>query len=446
MSHSDGDGQPLPAPERTFTFLDHVALWGSLGITLYIMPFGSLLVPALSLELAFLAAVVAALLGGLIVAGVAAMAARSGLSTVELLAQLLGRRFTPFLAALLLIRNVVWAALALSLIAGAAELVSDRALGAGLRPVWVIVFGLAGLALVVAGPQFTVRKLLRRAGLWLALLVAAVVTLSAYMEFEFPAYLRRPAVGGWPSFWQAVDVMLIVPLLWLPLVADYARLGKSVGSSFSGTFLGLFVATAWLGFLGVVYLPAVESGEISGFVVGMQLGLAALVILLLLQTDEVFVNVHSAGVALGSLLPAGRWASLLVPGLAVMALTLPMDFLKFEATLLLLASLFVPLFGVLMADFLQNPGGTQPAAAPSALAAWALGFLLYHWISPTEVVWWQDAMRWLFADALHLPFPLTDEVAWLGAAIPSFLAGFVVHLIGRPVLIGLRPAWGGSRP
>jgi purine-cytosine permease-like protein len=190
----------------------------------------------------------------------------------------------------------------------------------------------------------------------------------------------------------------------------------------------------------------VESGDISGFVVGMQLGLAALVILLLLQTDEVFANVHSAGVALGSLLPAGRWAGPLVPGLAVLALALPLDFLEFEATLLLLASLFVPLFGVLMADFLQSRGGTQRAAAPSALTAWALGFLLYHWISPTEVGWWQDAMSWLFADALHLPFPLTDEVTWLGAAIPSFLAGFAVHLIGKPALIGLRPAWGGSRP
>jgi NCS1 family nucleobase:cation symporter-1 len=435
-----------PAEQRTFGLLDHIALWGSLGVTLYIMPFGSLLVPALSLEQAFLAVVVAGLLGGLIVAAVAAMAAYSGLSTVELLAQLLGRRSTPLLGALLLLRNVVWAALALSLIASSAELVSDRALGAGLRPLWVIVFGLLGLALVAAGPQFTVRKLLRRAGLWLALLVAAGVTLSAYMEFEFPAYLRRPAVGGWPSFWQAVDVMLIVPLLWLPVVADYARWGRSVGSSFGGTFLGLFVATAWLGFLGVAYLPAVETGDISGFVVGMQLGLAALVILLLLQTDEVFANVHSAGLALGAALPTVRWAGPLVPGLVVLALALPFDFLEFEGTLLLLGSLFVPLFGVLVADFLQNRDGTQPTAAPSALAAWALGFLFYHWISPAEVGWWQDAMNWLFADALHLAFPLTEEVTWLGAAIPSFLVGFAAHLIGRPALIGLRPALGGYRP
>ena len=329
-----------PAEQRTFGFLDHLALWGSLGISLYIMPFGALLVPALSLERAFLAVFVAAVLGGLLVAAVAAIAAHSGLGTADLLARLLGERFKPLVAALLLGRNVIWAAFALSLIAASTELVSDRALGAGLRPLWVVAFGLAGLALVAAGPQFTVRRLLRRFGLWLALLVAAVVTLSAYLEFEVPTYLQRPAVGGWPTFWQGVDVMLIVPLLWLPLVADYARLGRGVGSSFGGSFLGLFVATAWLGFLGAVYLPAVETGDIAGFVVGTQLGLAALAILLLLQTDELFANVHSARVALGAILPAGRWAGPLVPGVAAVALALPFDFLRFEGSLLLLASLF----------------------------------------------------------------------------------------------------------
>jgi len=422
-----------PAAERRFGVLDHAALWGSIGVSLYMMPFGSLLVPALSIERAFAAVLVATLLGALLLAAVAAVAARSGLSTVELLGRLFGDRAAPLVAALLLVRNVAWAAFALSLIAGAAELVSERALGAGLRPVWVVAFGLAGAALAAAGPEFTVRKLLRRAGLWLALLVAAVVTISAYMEFEVPAYLRRPAVGGWPSFWQAVDVMLIVPLLWLPLVADYARHGRDAAGAFVGSFAGFFVASAWLGCLGVVYLPAVESADISGFVVGMKLGLGALVILLLLQTDEVFAGVHSAGVALRTLVPLGRREGAIALGALVIALTLPFDLLQAEGWLFLLASLFVPLFGVLLADQLGRETG-RAADAPSALAAWAAGFLLYQWISPADVGWWRDAMDWVFAGSLGLPFPLSDEVTWLGAAVPSLLAGFAMHLAGRAAL------------
>src|SRR3972149_1307710 len=127
------------AQGRLFGFLDHAALWGSLGISLYVMPFGSLLVPALSLEEALAAVVVAAILGGLLLAAVAAVAAHSGPTTAGLLTRLFGERASPLVAALLLVRNVAWAAFALSLIADSAELVSDRALGAGVRPLWVIV-------------------------------------------------------------------------------------------------------------------------------------------------------------------------------------------------------------------------------------------------------------------------------------------------------------------
>ena len=111
---------------RTFGFLDHAALWGSLGISLYVMPFGSLLVPALSLERAFLAVLVASALGALLIAAVAAIAARTGEGTAGLLEGLLGDRSRPLVAALLLFRNVVWGAFALSIIAGSAELVSER--------------------------------------------------------------------------------------------------------------------------------------------------------------------------------------------------------------------------------------------------------------------------------------------------------------------------------
>lgn len=426
--------------DRSFGFLDHAALWGSLGLTLTIMPFGSLLVPSLSLGQAFLAVATAALLGALLLAAAAAIGAHTGLSSAELFGSVLGIRGPRLIGALLTVRNVLWGAFALALIADSAGLVSDRTLGAEIRPLWVLLFGAAGLALAFAGPEFVVRKVMRRFWVWIALLLAVVIAFSAYSEFGVPPNLQRPAVGGWPSFWQAVDVMLIVPLLWLPLVADYSRHGRSVGTAFSGTAAGYFVGAAWFGAFGVLYLPAVETGDIAGFVVGMQVGLIALVLLLILQVDELFANTASASLSLRTALPAsGARSGVLIAGAAAVALAMAIDVVSYEGALLLLGSLFIPLFGVLVADFLQSRGAAQLAAAPSALAAWALGFLLYQWISPADVGWWQDAMSWLFADALQLTFPLTEEITWLGAAIPSFLAGFLLHTVGRVIVARLRP-------
>lgn len=414
--------------QRTFGFLDNLALWASLGATLYLMPFGSLLVPALSIEQAILATVIAAIISGLLVAAVAVAAARSGSSTVGLLTSIFGERMTAPIALLLVLRNLVFAAFALSLIVSSAELLSERALGAGLRPLWVVVFGLAGLALLLAGPEFAVRKVLRRGGIVVVFLVLAVITLSAYMEFEVPSYLRRPAVGGWPSFLQAVDIMMIAPLLWLPVVADFARFSKSSRAAGRGTFLGLFVATVWMGALGIVYLPAIESGDIAGFVVGMKLGLGALALLLVLQLDDVFASSQSGFVALEALLPAGRKLSAAAIACLVIGLTLPLNFLDIEGSMLILGSVFIPLFAVVLADRLLALI-VAPARNPAvALVSWVAGFVLYHWISPPDAAWWRDAMQWVFSDTLTLPFPLTDELTWLGAAIPAFLVAFALHL------------------
>ncbi len=413
---------------RSFGLLEHFAVWATLSAGLYIMPFGSRLVPAMSIERAVLATAVAAFIAGLLIAAIATAAARSGSTTLGLIAAPFGGCASVPLALLLLARNVAFAAFALSIMAEAASVVSDRATGEALRPLWVISFGLLAGLLVRLGPEFVVGRILRRAGLWIVLLLAIVIAGSAYMEFEVPAYLKRPAVGGWPSFWQGVDIMLVVPLLWLPVVADFARFGKDTRSTGLGSFLGVFAMTLWFGTLGIIYLPAVESGDISGFVVGMNMSLGAAVLLFLLHGDEVFASGVSAENALNALpLPRiARSAPALLVTAAAVLVALPTDLLRAEGTFLLLGSLFIPLFGVVIADQLVAREGSRFAPVP--LLAWATGFLAYHWISPPEAEWWLDVTEWLFADTLGLPYPLADEVTWLGAAIPSFLAAFAVQL------------------
>jgi purine-cytosine permease-like protein len=409
---------------RSFGFIDHFALWASLGASLYLMPFGALLVPALCIEQAVLATMLAAFIGGLLIASIAAIAAGSGRSTVELLAEPFGDRGRWLAAPLLAARHLLFAVFALVLIADAAQLISERALGAGLRPLWVALFGAAGLALAVAGAE-RVSADMRRGGLWLVLLVAVAVSASAYAEFEVPAYLRRPAVGGWPSFWQATDLMLIFPLLWLPVVADFARLGGDSRAAARGSFAGIFVASVWFGVLGILYLPATDSGDIPGFLVGMQLGLGALALLFLLQIDELYANMYAAGPVIESL---GVGARSRFGVAALLAAAIPAAILlnvaDLEGYVLLTGALFVPAFGVVLAQALR-PGGR--AAAVPALA-WAAGFLVYQWISPAEIGWWRDLLDEA-TGAAGLPFPLTEEISWLGAAVPAFLVGFVAHAL-----------------
>lgn len=438
--------EPVPPESRTLGALDNAALWGNLGFSLLLMVTGTLLVPALGLGQAFLAILIGAVIGNMLLAAAAVIGAETGVPTMVLYRAPLGIRGSYLASLATLVRNVAWGTLALVLIAEVAATLSERGLGWGARPIWVLIFGALGTGMAVIGPHTIVRQWFRKFALWFVVLVAAVIALSGFMEFGIPAMLQRAPAGGWPSFWQAVDLVVALPIAWLPLVADYSRFSRSARSAFWGTFTGSFVATVWFCALGVLYLPAVNSQDLVGWLIGgMPLGLMALIIVLMLESDGAFANVYSASVSVQNVAPQASQRGLVVAvGVASIALALAVNLLQYENVLLLTGSLFVPLFGILAADYfllrgrrletaaLYQNGGRfwyQDGVNVTALVVWGVGFLLYNWISPGTVDWWVNAMDWLFHGLLRLPFPLGEEVTWLGASIPAFLATFLLYAL-----------------
>ena len=51
---------------------------------------------------------------------------------------------------------------------------------------------------------------------------------------------------------QAFDLVIAMPISWLPLVADFARHGLSGRTALRGTWLGYAVANIWCYSLGVL--------------------------------------------------------------------------------------------------------------------------------------------------------------------------------------------------
>jgi hypothetical protein len=156
----------------------------------------------------------------------------------------------------------------------------------------------------------------------------------------------------------------------------------------------------------------------------------------LLQVDEVYVSAYASIPAMESL-GGGAFARFAPAALLVIAVPVAMlvNVSDLEGYLLLVAALFVPAFAVVLAHALRPERG--PAFVP--VLAWGCGFILYQWITPADVGWWHDALSAPF-DALGLPFALSDDVTWLGAAIPAFLVAFCISLIPSVVrLLSPRP-------
>ncbi len=445
--------RPIPREARTFGTFDNFALWGSLGFSLVLMVTGALLVPSLGLGQAILAVIIGAVIGNVLLALAAVVGADTGAPSMVLYRAPLGIRGSYVASGLTVVRNIVWGTFQVALMAEVAGAATERALGVNTRLLWVLIFGGLMTFLAAAGPETVVRQWVRKFSIWFALLVAAGFSLFGFGLTGVPTMLERSSVGAWPSFWQAVDLIVALPVAFLPLAADYARFSRKSGGAFLGTFVGFFVATVWFTALGMLFMPAVGLEDLPGYFLGAGLGVIGIVIVLGLETDQPFANVYSASVSLQNVSPElrQRQASLAI-GVLCTVLALAVNFLRFEGFLLLLGSIFVPLFGILAADYfllrrrrlevdaLYHERGVYSylgGVNPSAIAVWVIGFLIYNWIEPGTLSWWRGAMEGLFAGVLRLPFPLGEEATWLGASVPAFLAAFALHALSGPLVLSL---------
>src|SRR5205823_12512284 len=98
-------------------------------------------------------------------------------------------------------------------------------------------------------------------------------------------------------------------------------------------------------------------------IAGLTAGWAALVILMVDETKEGFANVYSTAVSIQNLVPRAQQRVLILAICAVMfvgAWFLPLA--EYESFLLLIGSIFVPLLGVMAADYFVVRGRHYDAA------------------------------------------------------------------------------------
>ncbi len=384
---------PTAAHERVFDWRTQASLWLSLGVGLLVIQMGSYLTPALGTRDAMLAIVLGSALGAGLLAWTAHIGARTGLSSAGIMHHTFGSRFARLPVLLNIAQLVGWTTFELVIMRDGSVAIAKDALGwdasgLGGTVAFTVLWG-GVLALLLAGSMVTlVRKTLSRYAL--PLVIASLLWLS----YQFGAQAQAQ---GWDAFWAragdgsmgwpgALDLVIAMPVSWLPLVADYARFSKSPRGALTGTWAGYAVANVWCYALGLLVVSVAAPGaDLVGVLLLAQGGLVALSLILVDEIDNAYGDVHSAAVSAHSL--QARW-SVRGAGLAIavvctaLALVLPMHDL--EPFLLLLSSVFVPLFGVILGrmGLPGSAGATRHKTIDgSAALLWIAGIALYHAIS-----------------------------------------------------------------
>jgi len=419
---------PLPDAQRVFRWHEHASLWFSLGVGLLVMQVGAFLVPAVGTRDALLAIVIGSAVGAALLAWTARVGCESGLASAGLMHAVYGSAFARLPVLLNIVQLIGWATFELVIMREGTQAITAQALG--LSPtagavLGSLLWGAVLLALLTGSMVRLVRRFVARFGLPLVVLSLLWLTWQFGLRLQaqgFDAFWQRPGNGGMGLF-SAVDLVIAMPVSWLPLVADYARHGLrargGLGGAFGGTWIGYLAANIWCYALGVMVVSTTEPG--TALVTALLLaqgGLVALGLVLIDELDNAYGDVYSGAVSAHSLRPrwsVRRWGLALAALCIVLALLLPMHAL--EPFLLMLSSVFVPLYGVILGRL-----GTRPAAARvgaqridwTAAAIWLLGIANYH--------------------------VLAQLAPQFGAALPTLLLTFVLAWISRPAAAVLRAA------
>lgn len=382
---------PISRESRNLTGWDFFLLWSGAAISLSEIWAGGLLLP-----LGFVGGLIAILLGHIIgntpMATSGLIGSRHGVPAIVSTRGALGNRGSFLPAVLNVIQLVGWTAVMLWIGGRAAadllplSILGDRG--------WIALLGILTTLWALAGHRLW--KWIQRAAVLFLLALSVLLTSTTLGEYGLRGLVQIQPTGEMP-FMLGLDLVIAMPISWVPLVSDYSRYAVNDRAAFRGTWWGYLIASSWMYLVGLCAALATGSSSPETMVLGLMqnrdLLLAGLLIVLFSTFTTTFLDIYSNAISLQSMMPRVRERLLVaLSGLLGTILAIFFPAAEYEDFLLLIGSAFCPLFGVVLTDYLVlKRGGYDPADLFRkgrywytggvhlwALPAWLIGFVTYR--------------------------------------------------------------------
>jgi putative hydroxymethylpyrimidine transporter CytX len=384
--------KPVESSERNLSGWDFFLLWAGAAIALTEIWAGGFLVP-LGLAGGLLAIVLGHIIGNTPLALAGLIGSRLGVPSIVSTRAALGNRGSLLPAALNVIQLVGWTAVMLWISGHAARrLTPDHPWLT--ENTWIVISGILTTAWTLGGHRAW--KWLQRTGVLLLFAFSILVTVVVFRTCHPAELLARKATGDLP-FMLGLDLVIAMPVSWLPLVCDYSRYAANSRTGAWGAWWGYLLAGSWMYAVGLCAALATRTDQPDHMVLDLMassgLVVSGILIVLLSTITTTFLDIYSNSISVQSIFP--KWnerAVSLAGGLLGTGLALLLQPQQYESFLLFIGASFCPLFGIVLADFFILRRGRYDAGDLfargrywytggfnlPALAIWLAGFLLFQ--------------------------------------------------------------------
>lgn len=391
------DIKPISSSKRNLGGIDFFLLWAGVGISLAEIWAGGFLAP-MGLWMGLAAIILGHLIGNTLMALGGVIGSEYGIMSMISVRPSFGIRGSNLAAVLNIIQLIGWPCIML-IIGGRAGEMLGKPVGGILanRHFWIVIIGF-GTLLWALHTGKSVWKIMQTSAVIALLLVITAMTFVSFREFGTGL---MSAKSGEMPFMTGLDLVIAMPISWLPLVADYSRFSKKTSTAFWNTWWGYFIVSSWMYALGLVATLVTGDSDPGVLILKTMgtIGLAvpALIMVVFSTITSDFPDVYSATCSMMNISNKINSKTFMwIVGIVsiLVALVFPAD--QYENFLLLIGAMFVPLFGVVLTDYffvrrrkldvdeIYKVRGRYwyfKGFNIIALASWAAGFIAFEFVT-----------------------------------------------------------------
>src|SRR6476661_3470568 len=340
-NNSDIGIDPISERNKTLTGKDFFFLWSSLGVGLLVISAGSFIYTSNILDALFVI-ILGSVVGSILLGLAGKIGSDNSIPSVVSMRPSFGIYGSYLLAILNILQLIGWATFEITILSKAASIITHGFIN---FYIWSIIFG-------ISGPLGIIKQWINKFAVWIVYGSTIIMLINLILASSGLLHNNTSLIANNNSFdfFNSLDLVIAMPLSWLPLVSDYNRFAKNSKNAFFGTFIGFTITNILFYLIGVL----LGINDVFEILFAIQTFFYGFILLILIvdEIDNVFADIFSSAMSFKNIFNKINYKYLVISFTVlscILSNIIPIN--QYESFLLLVGALFSPLFTIVLIDY-----------------------------------------------------------------------------------------------
>jgi len=347
-NNSDIGIDPISERNKTLTGKDFFFLWSSLGVGLLVISAGSFIYTSNILDALFVI-ILGSVVGSILLGLAGKIGSDNSIPSVVSMRPSFGIYGSYLLTILNILQLIGWATFEITILSKAASIFTHGFIN---FYIWSIIFGIITIVFGISGPLGIIKQWINKFAIWIV--YGSTIIMLINLIFSSSGLLHNTtsliANNNSFDFFNSLDLVIAMPLSWLPLVSDYNRFAKNSKNAFFGTFIGFTITNILFYLIGVL----LGINDVFEILFAIQTFFYGFILLILIvdEIDNVFADIFSSAMSFKNIFNKINYKYLVISFTVlscILSNIIPIN--QYESFLLLVGALFSPLFTIVLIDY-----------------------------------------------------------------------------------------------